>query len=69
MQSAALFRKAAGVYDSLAIEVLPHYQHVLPAERPPEATLNVSSVMSLICLAEAQVKACNLITFDRRNDF
>ncbi|KAL1828892.1 hypothetical protein ACET3Z_007304 [Daucus carota] len=54
VQSATLFIKAAGVYDSLAIEVLPHYQHVLPAERPPEATLNVSSVMSLICLAEAQ---------------
>ncbi|XP_074326728.1 uncharacterized protein LOC141664673 [Apium graveolens] len=54
VQSATLFRKAAGVYHSLAIEVLPHYQHVLPSERPPEATVNVSSVMSLICLAEAQ---------------
>ncbi|KAK1374569.1 BRO1 domain-containing protein [Heracleum sosnowskyi] len=57
VQSATLFRKAAGVYHSLAIEVLPHFQHVLPSERPPEATLNVSSVMSLICLAEAQAEA------------
>ncbi|PSR91195.1 BRO1 domain-containing protein [Actinidia chinensis var. chinensis] len=54
VQSATLFRKAAGVYHYLAHEVLPRLQSVLSPERPPEATSSVSSVMSLICLAEAQ---------------
>ncbi|KAL7001219.1 hypothetical protein U1Q18_002372 [Sarracenia purpurea var. burkii] len=54
VQSATLFRKAAGVYHYLAHEVLPPLRSVLSSERPPEATPDVSSVMSLICLAEAQ---------------
>ncbi|CAK9176222.1 unnamed protein product [Ilex paraguariensis] len=54
VQSATLFRKAAGVYHYLAYEVLPSLQPALAPERPPEATSSVSSVMSLICLAEAQ---------------
>ncbi|XP_057481873.1 uncharacterized protein LOC130768774 isoform X2 [Actinidia eriantha] len=54
VQSATLFRQAAGVYHYLAHEVLPRLQSVLSPERPPEATSSVSSVMGLICLAEAQ---------------
>ena len=55
VQSSTLFRRAAGVYHYLAHEVLPSLQGVLTPEGPPEATSSVSSVMSLICLAEAQV--------------
>ncbi|KAK6157698.1 hypothetical protein DH2020_011946 [Rehmannia glutinosa] len=52
VQSATLFRKAAGVYDYLAKEV-PIF--ITRAEdRIPEATSHISSIMSLICLAEAQ---------------
>ncbi|KAF5444479.1 hypothetical protein F2P56_033607 [Juglans regia] len=54
VQSATFFREAAGVYHHLANEVLPSLQHALPAERPPEAVSSVSTIMSLICLAEAQ---------------
>uniref|UniRef100_A0A5B7ASP1 BRO1 domain-containing protein n=1 Tax=Davidia involucrata TaxID=16924 RepID=A0A5B7ASP1_DAVIN len=54
VQSATLFRKAAGVYHYLAHEVLPSLQPSLAQERPPEAVSGVCSVMSLICLAEAQ---------------
>ncbi|XP_058182823.1 uncharacterized protein LOC131300836 [Rhododendron vialii] len=54
VQSATLFRKAAGVYHYLALEVLPHLLSSSAPERQPEATSSVSSVMSLICLAEAQ---------------
>lgn len=53
MHSTRLFRKAAGVYTYLAEEVLNHI--VGTQEKPPEAMSPVSSVMSLICLAEAQV--------------
>ncbi|CAA2989631.1 Hypothetical predicted protein [Olea europaea subsp. europaea] len=53
-QSATLLRKASGVYHYLAHEVLPPLQTAFPPERPPEATSGVSSVMSLICLADAQ---------------
>lgn len=53
--SATFFREAAGVYHHLAYKVLPSLQHALPAERPPEAVSSVSTIMSLICLAEAQV--------------
>ncbi|KAG8382933.1 hypothetical protein BUALT_Bualt05G0131400 [Buddleja alternifolia] len=52
VQSAALFRKAAGVYNYLAQEVLSNLHRT--QERPPEATSRVCSVISLICLAEAQ---------------
>ncbi|KAI3744299.1 hypothetical protein L1987_57377 [Smallanthus sonchifolius] len=55
VQSATLFRKAAGVYHYLAHEILPSLQDVLTPEGPPEATSSVSSVMNLICLAEAQI--------------
>ncbi|KAG5532499.1 hypothetical protein RHGRI_026950 [Rhododendron griersonianum] len=54
VQSATLFRKAAGVYHYLALEVLPPLLSSSAPERQPEATSSVSSVMSLICLAEAQ---------------
>nr|DAD35292.1 TPA_asm: hypothetical protein HUJ06_005932 [Nelumbo nucifera] len=55
VQSATLYRKAAGVYDHLANKVLPSLQPALAQERIPEATLSICSIMSLICLAEAQV--------------
>ncbi|KAJ0094074.1 hypothetical protein Patl1_16490 [Pistacia atlantica] len=54
VQSAALFREAAGVFQHLSQEVFPSLQTALPAERPPEATSYMSDVMKLICLAEAQ---------------
>ncbi|KAK1386925.1 BRO1 domain-containing protein [Heracleum sosnowskyi] len=54
VQSVTLFRKAAGVYHSLATKVISDYDRVAPSNRPPEATTNVCSVMSLVCLAEAQ---------------
>ncbi|KAL0424782.1 UNVERIFIED_CONTAM: hypothetical protein Sradi_1013000 [Sesamum radiatum] len=52
VQSAALFRKAAGVYNYLAQEVLIYL--IQAEDRPPEATCRMSSILSLICLAEAQ---------------
>ncbi|KZV35947.1 hypothetical protein F511_35916 [Dorcoceras hygrometricum] len=52
VHSTSLFRKAAGVYTYLAEEVLNHI--VGTQKKPPEATSHMSSVMSLICLAEAQ---------------
>lgn len=55
VQSTTLFREAAGVYHHLAHEVLPSLQPSLTVERPPELVASVSSVMRLICLAEAQV--------------
>lgn len=55
MQSATLFREAAGVYHHLANELLPSLQSSLPVERPPEVNPSVSTAMNLICLAEAQV--------------
>lgn len=55
VESAALFRRAAGVYQYLAEHVLPDLQSVPSADRPPEATVSMASAMSLISLAEAQV--------------
>ncbi|KAK4399915.1 hypothetical protein Sango_1097600 [Sesamum angolense] len=57
VQSATLFRKAAGLYNYLAQEVLIS----LPSDqlRPPEATPSVSSIMSFICLADAQLRLLN----------
>lgn len=52
VQSAALFRKAAGVYNYVAQEVLTKLHWT--QERPAEAIPSVSSIMSLICLADAQ---------------
>ncbi|OMP06819.1 hypothetical protein COLO4_07880 [Corchorus olitorius] len=54
VQSAKLFREAAGVFQHLAQEVFPSLQSAQSVERPPEATPWMSTVMSLICLAEAQ---------------
>ncbi|XP_027361576.1 apoptosis-linked gene 2-interacting protein X 1 isoform X2 [Abrus precatorius] len=54
VQSATIFRQAAGIYHHLAQDVLPHLQPELPPEKPPEALAAVSTIMSLICLAEAQ---------------
>ncbi|KAE8100756.1 hypothetical protein FH972_018619 [Carpinus fangiana] len=54
VQSATFFREAAGVYHHLANEVLPSLLPALPADRPLEAISSVSTVMSLICLAESQ---------------
>ncbi|KAK1412078.1 hypothetical protein QVD17_33044 [Tagetes erecta] len=55
VQSATLFRKAAGVYHHLGHDVLPSLKATCAPHGPPETTSSVSSVMSLICLAEAQV--------------
>ena len=55
VQSATLFREAAGVFQHLANEVFPSLQSAQSVERPPEAIPSMSTVMSLICLAEAQV--------------
>ncbi|XP_031500729.1 uncharacterized protein LOC116264570 isoform X1 [Nymphaea colorata] len=54
VQAATLFRKAAGVYNYLTHTILPVLQPFLPPERPPEVTTSMSSIMCLICLAEAQ---------------
>ncbi|KAM7468387.1 hypothetical protein LguiB_015949 [Lonicera macranthoides] len=54
VQSATIFRKAAGIYLYLSNEVLRSLQPALSSERPPEATPSLSNVLSLICLAEAQ---------------
>uniref|UniRef100_A0A0D6QZH8 BRO1 domain-containing protein n=1 Tax=Araucaria cunninghamii TaxID=56994 RepID=A0A0D6QZH8_ARACU len=54
VESATLFRKAAGVYQYLAQDVLPPLQPKLTSERPLEATPSVASIMSLVSLAEAQ---------------
>ncbi|XP_021910132.1 uncharacterized protein LOC110823936 isoform X1 [Carica papaya] len=54
VQSATLYREAAGIFNHLAHEVIPSLQPALSAERPPEATSSICTVMSLICLAEAQ---------------
>ncbi|CAI9096271.1 OLC1v1032372C1 [Oldenlandia corymbosa var. corymbosa] len=52
--SATLLRKAAGVYQYLAQQILPALNTAKATERPPESISSVSSVMSLVCLAEAQ---------------
>ncbi|CAN6451909.1 unnamed protein product [Victoria cruziana] len=54
VQAATLFRKAAGIYDYLTQDILPVVQPFLPREKPPEVTTSMSSIMCLICLAEAQ---------------
>ncbi|XP_021754535.1 uncharacterized protein LOC110719859 [Chenopodium quinoa] len=59
-QSASLLRKAAGIYKYLSAEVLPLLQSILPPEKPPETTTNVSSAMNNICLAEAQAIAIRI---------
>ncbi|XP_060183911.1 vacuolar-sorting protein BRO1 isoform X1 [Lycium barbarum] len=54
VQAASVLRKAAGVYQYLAQDVLPRLQPELALERPPEAVISVSAAMALVCLAEAQ---------------
>ncbi|EXB89378.1 hypothetical protein L484_017344 [Morus notabilis] len=55
VQSATLFREAAGLYRHLADESFASLQqHSLLVENPPEILPSVSTVMNLICLAEAQ---------------
>ncbi|XP_031474325.1 uncharacterized protein LOC116246661 isoform X1 [Nymphaea colorata] len=58
-ESCTLFRKAAGVYNYLAEDVLPVLQPLLPRERPIEVMTSMSNVMKLICLAEAQAVTTN----------
>ncbi|XP_048137401.1 uncharacterized protein LOC115756576 isoform X2 [Rhodamnia argentea] len=55
VQSATLFREAAGVYHHLSHCVLSSLQSANSVQRPPEATSYFTTVMSLICLAEAQI--------------
>ncbi|CAO2830038.1 unnamed protein product [Amaranthus hypochondriacus] len=59
-QAASLLKKAAGIYKYLNAEVLPLLQSILPPEKPPETTINVSSAMVNFCLAEAQVVAIKI---------
>ncbi|KAH7416057.1 hypothetical protein KP509_14G073100 [Ceratopteris richardii] len=54
VEAATLFRKAAGVYQHMAHDVLPMLQGQQPSERIPECESAMATVMSLICLAEAQ---------------
>ncbi|XP_042519918.1 uncharacterized protein LOC122093616 isoform X2 [Macadamia integrifolia] len=63
VQSATLYRKAAGVYHYLVNEVLQSLQPPFTQERPPECTSSVCSIMSLICLAEAQSCLMRLAVF------
>ncbi|XP_057810134.1 uncharacterized protein LOC131024646 isoform X2 [Salvia miltiorrhiza] len=52
VQSATIFRKAAGIYNYAAQELRTNLSWT--QEKPPEAIPSVSSVMSLVCLADAQ---------------
>lgn len=54
VQSASVLRKAAGVYQHVAQDVLLCLQPALASERPPEALISVSAATALVCLAEAQ---------------
>ncbi|KAK8604422.1 hypothetical protein V6N13_099364 [Hibiscus sabdariffa] len=54
VQSATLFREAAGVFQHLANGVFPSLQYAQSVEQPPEATPSMCTVMSLVCLAKAQ---------------
>lgn len=61
VQSATLFREAAGVYHHLSHGVLSSLQSADSVQRPPEATSSFTTVMSLICLAEAQVSVLSML--------
>ncbi|XP_051122119.1 uncharacterized protein LOC127245331 isoform X2 [Andrographis paniculata] len=52
VQSATIFRRAAGVFKYVAEEILTHICQ--SGDRPPEAMPCTSAIMSFICLAEAQ---------------
>ncbi|GLT34492.1 hypothetical protein SLA2020_090020 [Shorea laevis] len=54
VQSATFFREAAGIFHYLANEILPTLQYAGCPERPLEAIPFMCTVISLICLAEAQ---------------
>lgn len=63
VEAGMLFRRAAGIYQHLAQNVLPPLQPLLPPDRSPESTVTLASIMSIICLAEAQVILHRLIDF------
>lgn len=54
VEAATLFRKAAGVFQHMAQDVFPPLQPLPPSERLPEVSTTMATIMSLICLAEAQ---------------
>ncbi|CAM6091200.1 unnamed protein product [Calypogeia fissa] len=53
-ESATYFRRASGVYQHMAQEVLLPLASSLPPDRPPEATMSMATIMSIVSLAEAQ---------------
>lgn len=55
VQSATLFREAAGVFHYLSQDGFSPFETAKSTESPPEAKSYLSTVMSFICLAEAQV--------------
>ena len=55
MEAATLFRKASGVFQHMAQNILVPLQPLLPPDRIPEVTSSMANIMSKICLAEAQV--------------
>lgn len=55
MESTALYRKAAGVFEYLANVILVPLQSEFTGEFPPEGVTAMSDIMSLVCLADAQV--------------
>ncbi|KAF9618266.1 hypothetical protein IFM89_000901 [Coptis chinensis] len=54
VQASTLYRTAAGVYQYLSSQLLPLLGSPLNKERPPEYTSELTSIMRLICLSEAQ---------------
>lgn len=66
VQASTHYRKAAGVYDYLSREILARLNRF--EDKPAESTMRVSSAMSLLCLAEAQVSVIHVsffATFDQ----
>ncbi|XP_073395450.1 uncharacterized protein [Physcomitrium patens] len=53
-EAATLFRRASGVYLHLTKNVLPPLEASLTPESCPEVRASLASIMSIICLAEAQ---------------
>jgi len=54
VESTALYRKAAGVFEYLANVILVPLQSEFTGEFPPEGVTAMSDIMSLVCLADAQ---------------
>ena len=63
VQSASFLRKAAGVYHHITHDVLPCLRPASAQERPPEGVISVSTAITLVCLAEAQVGLNRLSCF------